>query len=71
MDTIQSPPAMPRPRYRQDPLPIGPDAPPVELFGPEQPNPPGLQVAEQGLLNVVSLGPLFDEQSRNEKGSED
>ncbi len=62
---------MPRPRYRQDPLPIGPDAPPVELFGPEQPNPPGLQVAEQGLLNVVSLGPLFDEQSGNEKGSKD
>ena len=67
----RSPLAMPRPRYRQDPLPIGPDAPPVELFGPEQPNPPGLQVAEQGLLNVVSLGPLFDEQSGNEKGSED
>jgi hypothetical protein len=43
----------------------------VELFGPEQPNPPGLQVAEQGLLNVVSLGPLFDEQSGNEKGSKD
>jgi hypothetical protein len=36
----RSPPAMPRPRYRQDPLPIGPDAPQVELFGPEQPNPP-------------------------------
>jgi hypothetical protein len=41
MDISRSPPAMPRPRYRQDPLPIGPAAPPVELFGPEQPNPPG------------------------------
>jgi hypothetical protein len=39
---------MPRQRYRQNPLPVGPDAPPAELFGPEQPNPPGLQVAEQG-----------------------
>jgi hypothetical protein len=49
-----------RRRYRQDPLPIGPDAPPVELFGPEQPHPPGLQVVEQGHLGVVPLGPLFD-----------
>jgi hypothetical protein len=32
--------AMPRPRYRQDPLPIGPDAPQVELFGPKQPQSP-------------------------------
>jgi hypothetical protein len=61
---------MPRPRYRQDPLPIGPDAPPVELFGPEQPNPPGLEqpnppgleVIQQGRLPVVPLGPLFEEQ---------
>jgi hypothetical protein len=56
---------MPRQRYRQDPLPIGTDAPAVELFGPEQPNPPGLQVVEQGQLGVVPLGPLFDE-SRNQ-----
>jgi hypothetical protein len=62
MDTIQSPPAMPRPRYRQDPLPIGPDAPPVELFGPEQPNPPGLELMQQMQLQVVPLGPLFDGQ---------
>jgi hypothetical protein len=41
---------MPRPRYRQDPLPIGPNAPPVELFGPEQPNPPGLELMQQGHL---------------------
>jgi len=54
---------MPRQRYWQNPLPLGPDAPPVELFGPEQPNPPGLQVAEQGQLGVVPLGPLFDKQS--------
>ena len=58
----RSPPAMPRPRYRQDPLPIGPDAPPVELFGSEQPNPPGLEVIQQGQLPVVPLGPLFEEQ---------
>ena len=48
---------MPRQRYRQDPLPIGPDAPLVELFGPEQPNPPGLEL-QQGQLQVVPLGPL-------------
>jgi hypothetical protein len=57
---------MPRQRYRQNPLPLGPDAPPAEVFGPEQPNPPGLQVAEQGQLGVVPLGPLFDGQSGNE-----
>jgi hypothetical protein len=51
---------MPRPRYRQVPLPIGPNAPPVELFGPEQPNPPGLELMQQGQLEVLSLGPLFE-----------
>ncbi len=50
---------MPRLRYRQNPLPIGPDAPAAELYGPEQANPPGLQVMEQGKLAVVPLGPLF------------
>ena len=34
----------------------------VELFGPEQPNPPGLEVIQQGQLPVVPLGPLFEEQ---------
>jgi hypothetical protein len=28
----------------------------VELFGPEQPHPPGLQVVEQGQLGVLPLG---------------
>jgi hypothetical protein len=51
---------MPRLRYRQNPLPIGPDAPAAELYGPAQANPPGLQVIEQGNLAVVPLGPLFD-----------
>ena len=51
---------MPRSRYRQDPLPIGPEAPQVELFGPEQPNPPGLELMQQGHLEVLSLGPLFE-----------
>ena len=51
---------MPRPRYRQDPLPIGPDAPQVELFGPAQPNPRGLELMQQGQLEVVPLGPLFE-----------
>lgn len=32
--------AMLRPRYRQDPLPLGSDTPPPELFGPEQDLPP-------------------------------
>jgi len=62
MDRSKSPPAMPRPRYRQDPLPIGPAAPPVELFGPVQPNPPGLELMQQMQLQVVPLGPLFDGQ---------
>jgi len=56
----RSVPAMPRPRYRQDPLPIGPDAPQVELFGPEQPNHPGLELMQQGHLEVLPLGPLFE-----------
>jgi len=55
---------MPRHRYRQDPLPLGPETLPVQLFGPEQPNPP-LQVAEQGRLDVMPVGPLFDA-SRNQ-----
>jgi hypothetical protein len=61
---------MPRQRYRQNPLPLGPYAPPVELFGPEQPTPPGLEVAEQGQLAVVPLGPLFDGQSGNKSSNE-
>lgn len=61
---------MPRHRYRQKPLPLGPDAPPVELFEPEHPTPPGLQVAEQGQLEVVPLGPLFDGQSGNKSSNE-
>jgi hypothetical protein len=32
----------------------------VELFGPKQPNPPGLELMQQGQLEVVSLGPLFE-----------
>jgi len=67
----RSVPAMPRPRYRQDPLPIGPDAPQVKLFGPEQPNPPGLELMQQGQLEVVPLGPLFekDRQGGDESGA--
>jgi len=61
---------MPRQRYRQNPLPLGPDAPPAEVFGPEQPTPPGLEVAEQGQLAVVPLGPLFDGQSGNTSRNE-
>jgi hypothetical protein len=51
---------MPRPRYRQDPLPLGDCAPPPALYGPEQPLPVGLERTEQGLLAVVPLGPLFE-----------
>jgi hypothetical protein len=54
--------SVPRSRYRQDPLPLGADAPAPELFGPEQPLPSGMQVAEQGQLEVMPLGPLFDQQ---------
>jgi hypothetical protein len=35
----------------------------VKLFGPEQPNPPGLELMQQGQLAVVPLGPLFDGQA--------
>ena len=38
---------MPRPCYR---------------FGPEQPNPPGLKLMQQGQLQVVHLGPPFEEE---------
>ena len=51
---------MPRPRYRQDPLPLGDCAPPPTLYGPEQPLPTGLERIEQGQLGVVPLGPLFE-----------
>jgi hypothetical protein len=53
-------PLMPRPRYRQDPLPLGDCAPPPALYGPEQPLPAGLERVEQGQLGVVPLGPLFE-----------
>jgi hypothetical protein len=57
---------LPRHRYRQDPLPLGTEAPQVELFGPEQPTPPGLQVQVQGQLAVVSLGPLIQVENLSE-----
>ena len=52
-------------------MPIGPDAPQVELFGPEQPNPTGLELMQQGQLEVVPLGPLFekDRQGGDESGA--
>ena len=53
-------PLMPRPRYRQDPLPLGDATPPPSLYGPEQPLPAGLERIEQGQLAVVPLGPLFE-----------
>jgi hypothetical protein len=37
----------------------------VKLFGPEQPNPPGLELMQQMQLQVVPLGPLFDRQGGN------
>ena len=57
---LSSLPVMPRPRYRQDPLPLGDCAPPPTLYGPEQPLPAGLERIEQGQLGVVPLGPLFE-----------
>lgn len=42
------------------PTGVGPDAPPVQLLGPEQPNPPGLELMRQVHLEVLPLGPLFD-----------
>ncbi len=53
-------PVMPRPRYRQDPLPLGDCAPPPAFYGPEQPLPAGLERIEQGQLGVVPLGSLFE-----------
>ena len=51
---------VPRHRYRQDPLPLGDVAPAAELFGPEQPSLPGLELMQQGQLQVLPLGPLFE-----------
>ncbi len=51
---------MPRPRYRQNPLPLGSESPEPVMYGPEQELPPGLQVIEQGHLEVIPLGPLFE-----------
>ena len=50
---------MHRPRYRQDPLPLGDCAPPPALYGAEQPLPAGLERMEQEQLGLVPLGPLF------------
>ena len=47
---------MPRPRYRQDPLPRGDCAPPPALYGPEQPLPLGLERMEQGQLGLFRWG---------------
>jgi hypothetical protein len=52
---------MGRPRYRQNGLPLGSETPPPELFGPEEPLPAGLERMEQGQLDVMPLGPLFDD----------
>ena len=49
-----------RPRFRQDPLPLGDCAPPPALYRPEQRLPAGLERIEQGQLGVVPLGPLFE-----------
>jgi hypothetical protein len=52
---------MPRQRYRQAPLPLGPDAQALKQFEPEQPNPPGLQVAEWVQLGVAPLVTLLEQ----------
>ena len=52
---------MPRPRYRQDPLPIGPDAPQVELFGPEQPQSPRVGADAAGAAGSGPLGAVVRE----------
>ena len=58
---------MPRARYLQASLPIGPGAPPPTIYGPERPLPPGLRVATQGQLELgVPLGPLFERTDRRE-----
>lgn len=59
---------MPRRRYRQNPLPIGSEAPEPVVYGPEQDLPPGLQRIEQGQLGVISLGPLFEGMDPREAG---
>ena len=41
-------------------MPLGDCALPPTLYGPEQPLPPGLEWVEQGQLEVVPLGPLFE-----------
>lgn len=51
-------PFVSRHRYRQDPLPLGTESPPAELFEPEQPYPPGLKVAKQGQQEVDGALPM-------------
>ena len=59
---------MPRSRYRQNGLPLGAETPPPELFGPEQQLPAGLESIEQGQLDVIPLGPLFNDSVLGTKG---
>jgi len=62
---------MPRPRYRQNSLPVGSESPAPMMYGPAQPLPVGMQLAQQGHLDVVPLGPLFDNQIDDQCISED
>jgi len=41
------------------------------MYGPAQPLPVGMQLAQQGHLDVVPLGPLFDNQIEDQCISED
>jgi hypothetical protein len=58
MDSCDSDP-MPRRRYNQAGLPLGESSVPAQTYGPEQAVPIP-ERAEQGVLPVIPLGPLFD-----------
>lgn len=58
MDSCDSAP-MPRRRYNQAGLPLGESSVPAQTYGPEQAVPIP-ERAEQGVLPVIPLGPLFD-----------
>ena len=42
----------------------------MKLFGPEQPNPPGLELMLQGQLQLLQLGALFEEEQEDSDDSD-
>jgi hypothetical protein len=58
MEPLDSDPT-PRRRYNQASITLGESSVPAQAYGPEQAV-PMTERAEQGVLAVIPLGPLFD-----------